>query len=872
MPISRNLLILALTASFAMIPQLSFTQFLTWDYENILTDVETSGAYPDMALDSDGNLHVSFWKRGENRLSYAFRDKSTGLWDIETIPDIGNYGFRSSITVDNQGDVHIAYLLDDAGNSQLRYVSNKTGSWVVEALFSEQVIGPYGSDLLFPSHIQPSLDLFIQANGEPALMFFDGLIRGYATCSNQSFYSDYELNLKILRRQLNGTWVDFEFDPVAYTDGSSCFNGTERVGEYCQLFTRSNGQFIAIANSIHNKDLLLFESNPGSLENWSSTRLDSLERFLATFGFYEGFDFIHGSLSNDSILHLAYRSSNFYGNLPVNPAKQHMFYTQVNLNTLHDSAYQSLHYSFPTNSVPRSYLSITHHSNDDIILSYINDLSGELVVAESSDGGNNWVQDSLYAISTNADIQMDIFGDSLFLMIYDAQKDGLRLSSKKLGETDWQHQVVTLSESRGNSMSSGVKRIAGDDRIYVAYDESGRDQLYFGERVNGMWSHETVDSAGFGISSISMVIDGQNQPCIAYAFESNQTLRLSHRGGSTWTTEIIDANSIPIDIVLAAHMDSLHILYYDISEGVLSYARGQAGGQWVIQVLDSSSLIVGQRPDLTVGVDGSLHASYVDAFQSKIRYAHRSPSGIWSIEDISEAQDHSPTFNSIQVSSSGIPHVAFRDASVDSIFLAVRESDGSWTSERIVGEDVSQIGIPLKLLVDENDRPWILYNYTSFKDEMRLIRRDQQGTWHTVSVGNNQAEIANVFDFHLVDEDFYIIGKQNELGNKGLGLLYAERGVNTSIETWLEAHQVNIFPNPSDQEFNLTYTATSTEALTVEIYNLDGRLLHTILETSTLPIGTHHFSWSAHDLLPGIYLIQMKTNDMLANKKWVLRP
>ncbi|MEM7370869.1 MAG: T9SS type A sorting domain-containing protein [Bacteroidota bacterium] len=838
-----------------------------------MTDTEASGANSDLAIDANGNMHLSFWLEGEDRLAYGFRDKSSGTWTIAPIVDTGNYGYRSSIAVDDNGDVHITYLFNNAGSSQLRYATNASGSWVVESLFSGVRIGPYGADLTFPTYIQPSIDIFIQASGEPAIIFFNGEVPIISTCNGIQYYgAGYELNMNILRQQANGSWAYEPFDPIPYRGNNGCLVGDDRVGEFCQAFPRKNGPPVAIGNSLHNHELLVFQANSDSLNQWETNSVDSLLRTYSNFGFNEGFNFIDGSLSNDSILHLTYRVANHYGLGPLNFSRQHFFYTKVNLNSLGDSAYTPFHHDFFPNNFSRSHFSITHNSDEDVFVTYMDDRTGTLVVTESQDGGNNWTSENLFDVVTNTKVQSDIFGDSLYVLVYDVEKKGLRMSSRSLTGTNWVHEFATISEERANAISSEVVRTPGDDKIYIAFDEGGQEQLFFGERINNSWTYEAIDSAGRGLGAISMVMNASSEPCIAYVFEANETLRLAHRMGLSWQTEIIDTESMARDIVLKQYADSLHMVYYDISEGVLKYARGKSGGQWVISVLDSSSLIVGQRPDLFIDQGGGLHVSYNDVFFAKFKYAYRSVNGIWSVEDMSATEEFTPSFHSIQGSSTGTIHIAFRDAGVDSIYLATKVPGGSWSHVGVAGENVSQIGIPLKLLIDESDRPWILYNYASVKDELRLIRRDKWGNWHDVSVINNQAEIANVFDFQLVGEDFYVIGKQNQVGNKGVGFLFAERGVATSVEQWSIANQWELYPNPSSSSLSVALQTSAPMPVNIGLYNLDGRLIHTLLETSTLSAGTHQFDWVAQGISPGIYLVQLRTANLLLNKKWVFIP
>ena len=72
------------------LPQSLNAQFLQWEYEDVLTDVQQSGANPDMVADEQGNLHVTFWRKEADQLTYAFRDVSTGNWTYEILDEGSN--------------------------------------------------------------------------------------------------------------------------------------------------------------------------------------------------------------------------------------------------------------------------------------------------------------------------------------------------------------------------------------------------------------------------------------------------------------------------------------------------------------------------------------------------------------------------------------------------------------------------------------------------------------------------------------------------------------------------------------------------------------------------------------------------------------
>lgn len=92
------------------------------------TNSTNYGSNNSLAIDGNGDLHVSYWDQVNFRLHYARR--TGGVWTSEIVDASTGRGDQSSITVDANGYAHIAYRNNT--NDNLRYATNKTGSWVTE--------------------------------------------------------------------------------------------------------------------------------------------------------------------------------------------------------------------------------------------------------------------------------------------------------------------------------------------------------------------------------------------------------------------------------------------------------------------------------------------------------------------------------------------------------------------------------------------------------------------------------------------------------------------------------------------------------------------------------------------------------------------
>ena len=132
----RNLCVMFGVLVFVLLSP--YAAMAEWVTETVDSEGD-AGGYNSIAVDSRGNVHISYFDSVNNALKYA--TNASGTWVTETV-DGSVRGWGNSVGVDSRGDVHISYSSDyydeyDAYQYRnLKYATNASGSWVIETIDS----------------------------------------------------------------------------------------------------------------------------------------------------------------------------------------------------------------------------------------------------------------------------------------------------------------------------------------------------------------------------------------------------------------------------------------------------------------------------------------------------------------------------------------------------------------------------------------------------------------------------------------------------------------------------------------------------------------------------------------------------------------
>ena len=100
---------------------------------------------------------------------------------------------------------------------------------------------------------------------------------------------------------------------------------------------------------------------------------------------------------------------------------------------------------------------------------------------------------------------------------------------------------------------------------------------------------------------------------------------------------------------------------------------------------------------------------------------------------------------------------------------------------------------------------------------------------------------------------------------------WTERTCSTAgiFENTNNAISLNIFPNPTNGDFMVSYTLTNTDKVSISIYDFMGKKIGTKLVNGTLGLNT--VSISSNEYAKGIYLVEIATGDKKETKKLIIQ-
>ena len=92
-----------------------------------------------------------------------------------------------------------------------------------------------------------------------------------------------------------------------------------------------------------------------------------------------------------------------------------------------------------------------------------------------------------------------------------------------------------------------------------------------------------------------------------------------------------------------------------------------------------------------------------------------------------------------------------------------------------------------------------------------------------------------------------------------------------SLDEEEQVIQANVFPNPFSESFTYTFTLNKPASISLDVYDMNGRPVRSLIQGEDFLPGTHTRMWQAQELGSSIYLVLLKVNGKPASRKRIVK-
>jgi hypothetical protein len=673
------------------------------DSQNIwsATTVDNSGdvgSYSSIAIDSNGFVHIAYMDDSNEDLLYA--TSIDGNWNITVVEGSGDVAESPSLALDSNDRPHIVYYNNMQGSlSHLKHAEYDGTDWMISTVSS----GAEGSHASFALDSQDIPHIFYLGSS---------LDLKYAT---KNFPDSTSWNLQILDGGGNvGYWTSVAIDStnlphVSYVSdsaGSLKYATNDGAGQWTyETVSGVTVEHTSIALNENDEPIIATRIPPqgtnevvwNSLyvvryeENTWSTHLVDYETRVEG---YPSVDF-----DSNGNAHIAYYGDNQLNFISEENGSWGIPQTLVHPNPGDVGRYISM--EIDDDDIPH----ISYKDQSNTALEYMTSVS-------DLDSDGDGCSDSEDAFPDDDFEQFDSDGDGVG---DNEESTGRVFSINPVNGTSAGGTEVTLTGVGFDSLLN-EETVVEDDYSFEN-DSSLAGHWDFNEDSEGTWSNMVVENPKSGqYSSIGLGNNGIHVSHVDSSSSISWDLLYSHSNdGISWTTSTIDSTEdvgiyTSIAVVKQEQLgnnDQIHISYNDNTNHDLKYAYFD-GISWTTSTIDSTG-DVGRETSIAIDSNEGIHISYLDATSSisTLKYAYFDGLS-WSTSTIDSSCGYQ---SSIAVDSNDEIHISCYDG-VNWNLKHFYFDGSSWASTTI--DSNGDVGKSSSIAVDSNDEIHISYeDYTN---------------------------------------------------------------------------------------------------------------------------------------------------------------
>jgi hypothetical protein len=652
------------------------------------------GQESSIAVDSNGYTHIAHYDATNADLKYT-TDKS-GTWVSTTVDVTGLVGKYPSIALDSNGKVHISYF--DQTNEDLKFATDSSGAWVISSIATSNDVGKYSS-IAIDSNDKVHISYYDESYGY--LKYVTNKTGAWVVSSvdstgNAGFYTSIDIDSNGHLHISYGSTGGLKY--ATNKTGSwvySVIDSTSNSGYHNSIGVDSNNKIHISHYDLNQKDLRYSTDKSGS---WVHTIIDS----SGSVGFYTSL-----ALDSNQKLHISYYDSTDDSLLYATDKTGSWVISVLDENGQDGSiAVDSsgrVHVSYYDDTVDNlAYVTLDSASN---LFGY--SIAPSLPAGLNLNIGTGEITGTLTALSTNTTYTITV-----------RNSGGADTTTFTIEVLD---QLPTLSYSPENlTLTKGQS--STDLPLSATLTGSG---------TITSWAISPALPSGLSFGTSNGTIWGTPTSLMSL---KTFTIWANNSGGWSSATVNITINDEVPDI---SYSPDWFVLTNNTAMSPTATPTN-AGGAVPSTVIDSTG-DVGEYSSIVIDSYGFKHISYFDATNTKLKYA-TDKSGSW-VHTTVNTNSQMGRYTSIAIDSEGYVHISYDEHSMSyNHLMYATDKSGSWVNT--IADGSADVGSHTSIAVDSNDVVHMsYYDYGSSKKNLKYATCSSScsstSSWSKVTVDSN---------------------------------------------------------------------------------------------------------------------------------------
>jgi hypothetical protein len=258
-----------------------------------------------------------------------------------------------------------------------------------------------------------------------------------------------------------------------------------------------------------------------------------------------------------------------------------------------------------------------------------------LTAAPTSDPGPVSGANDPGAGATAGAIALDAAGQ-LHLAYFDSASHALKYALRNADGTWNTIETIDASYNAGTQLSIAIdpNGLPG-----IAYLDAGTGHLKYAHFTGATWTVTTVDKSRNTGLLPSLCFTATGAPYIAYYRAASQDLRVACLSGKSWKIATVDTKGnigYAPSAAYDAATNTIGVGYEDLTHGWFKYAWATPGKSWKKAVVDTTTRAAGGNVSLAFSASHVATMTYADGYSGAVKLASGSGAS-WSVQQITGA-------------------------------------------------------------------------------------------------------------------------------------------------------------------------------------------------------------------------------------------